>query len=250
LTPVSWRKRGGGRRAQTLSFENAATLVDAGEGSVSESLYIETPSAPLALSLIERLNGFHAEVVPRENERFQVRVDLDGRRGSDRALLDTLERIEHWLESSDLDLAEVQLSGRTYRLRRSAEKPVRPANAEVDGLVVRIRAVPLGSGVQVVSVEGELDLHTASKLDEALESTDHSRVILDLTEAPFIDSTALGTIVAATKRMRSQERELIVVAGNPVVARALSVTGLERVFGVHHSLSEAITSALDGSGQT
>jgi anti-sigma B factor antagonist len=216
---------------------------------VSESLYIETPSAPLALSLIERLNGFHAEVVPCDDDRFQVRVDLDGRRGSDRALLDSLERIERWLESSELDFAEVQLNGRSYRLERSDTKSTRQPHTEVDGLVVRMRTVPLGIGVQVVSAEGELDLHTSSILDQALQSTDHSRVILDLAEVPFIDSTALGTIVAATKRMRSQRRELMVVAGNPVVARALSVTGLERVFGVHHSLSEAITSALDDSDQ-
>ncbi len=70
-------------------------------------------------------------------------------------------------------------------------------------------------------------------------------MILDLTEVPFVDSTALGTIVASTKNMRAQQRDLIVVAGNPVVARALSITGLERVFSVHHSLAEAITSALD-----
>ena len=100
----------------------------------------------------------------------------------------------------------------------------------------------------MVSAEGELDLHTAKQLDEALASTDHPRVILDLTEVPFVDSTALGTIVAATKKMRAQRRELIVVAGNPVVARALSITGLDRVFSVHHSLAEAITSALDSNG--
>lgn len=211
-----------------------------------ESLHIDAPSAPLALSLIERLDGFHAEVVPCGAERFQVRVDLEGRTGSDRALLDGLDCIERWLESSDLDLAEVHLNGRSYRLGRRDGKPPLRTPAEVDGLVVRMRTVPLGSGVQVVSAEGELDLHTAKQLDEALESTDHPRVILDLTEVPFVDSTALGAIVASTKSMRSQGRELIVVAGNPVVARVLSITGLERVFSVHPSLAEAITSALDG----
>ena len=215
------------------------------DGSVPESLHIDAPSAPLALALIERLNGFHAEVVPCDDERFQVRVDLDGRSGSDRALLDSIERIERWLESTDLDFAEVHLDGHSYRLaRRDGKPPVRTA-AEVDGLVVRIRTVPLGSGVQVVSVEGELDLHNTKQLDQALESTDHPRVILDLTEVPFVDSTALGTIVASMKSMRSQGRELLVVAGNPVVTRVLSITGLERVFSVHPSLAEAITSALD-----
>ena len=209
-----------------------------------ESLHIEAPSAPLALSLIERLNGFHAEVVPCGDESFQVRVDLDGRSGSDRALLDSLERVERWLESSELDFVEVHLEGHSYRLARRDGKPPLRTPTEVDGLVVRMRTVPLGTGVQVVSAEGDLDLHNTTQLAEALESTDHPRVILDLTEVPFIDSTALGTIVASIKSMRSQGRELLVVAGNPAVARVISITGLERVFSVQHSLAEAITSAL------
>jgi anti-sigma B factor antagonist len=216
---------------------------------VTESLYIETPSAPLALALIERLNGFHAEVVPCGDERFQVRVDLEGRSGADRALLDSLDRIERWLEASDLDLADVHLNGRSYRLERGDAKPPVQSHAEVDGLVFRMRTVPLGAGVQVLSAEGELDLHTTEQLDDALGSTDHSRVILDLTEVPFVDSTVLGTIVASTKKMRAQERDLILVAGNPVVARTLSITGLERVLSVHPSLAEAITSALDSDDQ-
>ena len=133
-----------------------------------ESLHIETPSAPLALALIERLNGFHAEVVPCGDERFQVRVDLEGRSGADRALLDSLDRVERWLESSDLDLAEVHLNGRSYRLERRDGKPPIRTHAEVDGLVFRMRTVPLGAGVQVLSAEGELDLHTTEQLEEAL----------------------------------------------------------------------------------
>jgi anti-anti-sigma factor len=216
---------------------------------VPESLHIETPSAPLALALIERLNGFHAEVVPCGDERFQVRVDLEGRSGTDRALLDSLDRIERWLGASDLDVAEVHLNGCSYRLERGDGKPPLQTHAEVDGLVFRMRTVPLGAGVQVLSAEGELDLHTTGQLDDALGSTDHPRVILDLTEVPFVDSTALGTIVASTKKMRAQQRDLILVAGNPVVARTLSITGLERVLSVHPTLAEAITSALDSNDQ-
>ena len=101
-----------------------------------ESLHIETPSAPLALALIERLNGFHAEVVPCDDDRFQVRVDLEGRSGADRALLDSLDRVERWLESSDLDLAEVHLNGRSYRLERRDGKPTIQTHAEVNGLAL------------------------------------------------------------------------------------------------------------------
>jgi anti-sigma B factor antagonist len=216
---------------------------------VPESLHIEAPSAPLALALIERLNGFHAELVPAGNERFEVRVDLDGRRGPARLLLDTLDRVKGWLESSGLDLAEIHLDGRSYRLEGSngTPHPHPPRVAgDLDGLVCRMRTIPLGTGVEVISAEGELDLHSASQLDEALRSTAYPRVILDLTDAPFLDSTTLGVIVASDKRMREESRQLIVVAGNPAISRALSITGLDRALKVRPSLSEAIDRALDG----
>lgn len=218
---------------------------------MAESLHIEAPSASLALSLIERLNGFHAELVPCGDERFQVRVDLDGRAGADRLLLESLDRVERWLESSGLDLAQLHLNGRSYWLERRDGIPTRRAAGDLDGLVCRVRTIPLGGGIQVVSAEGELDLHTAPQLDAALASTDGHRVVLDLTEAPFLDSTALGVIVAARKRMREKGSQLMVATGNPTVSRVLSITGLEQILSVRPTLAEAIESALDGqAGET
>ncbi len=212
-----------------------------------DSLRIDAPTAPLALSLIERLDGFHAEVVPSGGERFQVRIDLDGRNGADRVLVDSLDRVERWLESTGLAVAEVHLNRRAYRLERRDVIPV-PARppTELEGLVCLVRTIPLGAGLQVVAARGELDLHTTAQLEEALRSTDSVHVILDLTDVPFVDSTALGAIVASTKSMRADERQLIVIAGNPTVSRVISITGLGRVLTVRPSLAEAITSALDG----
>lgn len=214
---------------------------------MSESLLIESPSPSLALALIERLDGFHAELVPLGDERFQVRVELDGReRGPDRSLLESLDRIEGWLEASGLDLAEIHLNDRSYVLERRDGSPLLPsADPELDGLLCQVRTIPLGAGVQVVSVDGELDLHTSSELEEALASTESSRVVLDLTDAPFIDSTTLGIILDASKRMSGQDRKLLVVAGNPTVSRVLRLTGLDQILAVRASLAEAIEAALN-----
>jgi anti-anti-sigma regulatory factor len=58
----------------------------------------------------------------------------------------------------------------------------------------------------VVAVTGEIDLFTApelkSALGEALESG-HTRIVVDLTSTTFLDSTALGVLIGAVKRLRS-----------------------------------------------
>ena len=215
---------------------------------MAESLLIEAPSAPLALTLIERLDGFRAELVPLGGERFQVRVELDGRsQGPPRPLLESLDRIEGWLETSGLDLAEIHLDDRSYKLERRNGIPLLPrGDSELQGLLCQVRTIPIGAGVQVVSVDGELDLHTASQLEEALASTDCPRVVLDLTDAPFMDSTALAVIVDAAKRMSGQDRKLEVAAGNPAVSRVLQITGLDRSLAVRSSLSEALEVTVDG----
>jgi anti-sigma B factor antagonist len=214
---------------------------------VPESLFIEAPSAPLALTLIERLYGFHAELVPLGGERFQVRVELDGRsQGPVKPLFDSLDRIESWLETSGLDLTEIRLDDRSYKLERRNGMPLLPrADAELQRLL-RVRRIPIGAGVQVVSVDGELDLHTAPQLEQALDSTECSRVVLDLTDAPFMDSTALAVILDVAKRMSGQDRKLLVVAGNPAVSRVLEITGLDRILAVRRSLSDALEATLDG----
>ena len=93
---------------------------------MSKSLHVEAPSESLALALIDHLDGFHAEVVPFDGERFQVRVELEGRAGADQVLLDSLARVDRWLEDSDLDLVEVQLDGRSYGFERGDGTPISP----------------------------------------------------------------------------------------------------------------------------
>ena len=74
---------------------------------------------------------------------------------------------------------------------------------------------------------------------------DADHVILDLTEAAFVDSTTVSIMVAADKRMRNAGGQLSIAAGNPTVARLFEITGLDRALDVHRTLAEAIESALE-----
>src|SRR5262249_61249236 len=67
-----------------------------------------------------------------------------------------------------------------------------------------IAAVDREDGSTVVSLAGELDLYNAQRLRETLlaccaERPD--RLIVDLSDVKFIDSTALGVLIEARTRM-------------------------------------------------
>ena len=168
-----------------------------------ESIRIDLPTASLALSLLERLEDFRAEVLPLGGERYQVVVDLDGGPGADGRARESIARIESWLESTGLDLAEFHLDGRPSRFERRNGSPLRSLDSpETVGLVCRVKTIALGTSVQVVSAEGEVDLHTAPQLGELLRSVESGHVILDLTEATFVDSTTLSILVDSSEPLQ------------------------------------------------
>jgi anti-sigma B factor antagonist len=87
----------------------------------------------------------------------------------------------------------------------------------------------------VVSVRGELDLFTAPDLKQRLASAIENgarQVIVDLEGATSIDSTTLGVLIAAVKRLRESEGDLRVVCSDPRIARTFEITGLTGVFEV------------------
>jgi anti-sigma B factor antagonist len=106
--------------------------------------------------------------------------------------------------------------------------------------------------VFVVSVRGELDLYGADALRLELDSVwqqGASRIVVDLSEVTFVDSTALGVLVLAAKRMRSRKGTLTLVLDDPRTLRVFEVTGLNRVFPLERSLGAAIDAAVGAQPQ-
>jgi anti-sigma B factor antagonist len=94
----------------------------------------------------------------------------------------------------------------------------------------------------VVRLGGELDLYNASQVREALNeaaSDSPSRVIVDLSEVEFMDSTALGVLIEARTRLDNR-RSFLLAAPGLETRRALEISGLDRHFIVHDSVSEAL----------
>lgn len=91
-------------------------------------------------------------------------------------------------------------------------------------------------GCVVVRVEGELDLASAASFEEALGSAmDNPRVIVDLDDCTFLDSSGVGAIAAAART----HPEISIVASDPSILRVLEITALDTTVPVHTSLDDA-----------
>ena len=84
-------------------------------------------------------------------------------------------------------------------------------------------------GLVIVSLAGQFDLSTAEDLRESLVSSEvlgASRVRVDLGEVTFLDSSGIGLLVSACKRVRSAGGRFSASCGNGPARRILEVAGL------------------------
>jgi anti-sigma B factor antagonist len=90
-------------------------------------------------------------------------------------------------------------------------------------------------------VGGELDLAVAPWLHDQLEALfvgGATSIVVDLTDATFLDSTALGVLVGALNTCRERGGEAHLVVTEPQILRVLTITGLTDAFALHASLDE------------
>ncbi len=101
-------------------------------------------------------------------------------------------------------------------------------------------------GAAIVRLTGELDLYNAPQLREALVAlTDErpARLVLDLSDVEFVDSTALGVLIEARSRMENRKAFLL-AAPALETQRALQISGLDQHLTVHATLADALAAQL------
>ncbi|HEY7938472.1 MAG TPA: STAS domain-containing protein [Acidimicrobiales bacterium] len=95
----------------------------------------------------------------------------------------------------------------------------------------------------VLAVSGEVDVATAPRLREQLvqlvnQGSHH--LVVDLEGVDFLDSTGLGVLVGALKRVRLQDGELTLVCTQERIVKVFDITGLSKVFTLHESVDSAV----------
>ena len=100
------------------------------------------------------------------------------------------------------------------------------------------------NGVTVVAPTGRLDVAGAPTLKDAISDavkSERARVVIDLEGVSFVDSTGLGSVIAALKQIKSSNGDLRLAAPNQQVRVVLELTTLDRVFPYYATVEDALT---------
>jgi anti-sigma B factor antagonist len=109
----------------------------------------------------------------------------------------------------------------------------------------------IGDDVHVVAVMGEIDLFTAPEFKQRVAApidAGREHVVVDLTATTFIDSSSLGVLIGAHRRLRRHGGRLVIVCTNDAIAKTFRITGLDSVFTIVGSLEEAMNGDAVPSG--
>ncbi len=98
-------------------------------------------------------------------------------------------------------------------------------------------------GTEVVDVAGEVDVYTAPRLRELLidlVNKNNYQLVVNMDEVEFLDSTGLGVLVGAVKRVRAHDGSVDIVCTQQRILKIFRITGLTKVFGIHETVGQAI----------
>jgi anti-sigma B factor antagonist len=116
----------------------------------------------------------------------------------------------------------------------------------IDDLNIHLRSSD--DETQIFELQGSLDIATSPTVRAALldaAQRGQHRIVVDLSRLDFIDSTGLGALIGSQRRAKENGGEVRLVAREGQILRLLRITGLLTVFGVFHTLEEALA----GSGR-
>ena len=102
----------------------------------------------------------------------------------------------------------------------------------------------LDGETHVIEVTGEVDLFTAPEFKQRVMApimADVDRVIVDLANATFIDSSSLGVLIGAHRRLKLRGGALLVVCASEAIAKTFKITGLDGVFTLASSVEQALS---------
>jgi anti-anti-sigma factor len=97
--------------------------------------------------------------------------------------------------------------------------------------------------ILIVEIAGEIDMATSPEMAEAVEAASDScrRVVVDLTEVTFLDSSALNALVVCRRSLGARDIDMrVVTPSDNVVRRVFEIAQLTDELGVVETFDAAL----------
>jgi anti-sigma B factor antagonist len=102
--------------------------------------------------------------------------------------------------------------------------------------------------IQLITVDGELDLSSSAELRRRVESAlkeGRNAVVIDLSDVTHMDSTGLASLIAAHQLTSRRRGRLALVITSESVRRTIEVRGLDRLFTITANRDEGLAAVRD-----
>ena len=102
-----------------------------------------------------------------------------------------------------------------------------------------------GQDVLVLELlEDNLDASNVREFRDAAQSLmhEHARVVLDMAGVQFVDSSGLGALIACLRQTNARRGDFRLCAMSRTVRALFELMRMHRVFNIHESRNEAVTS--------
>jgi anti-sigma B factor antagonist len=124
--------------------------------------------------------------------------------------------------------------------------PTSSGDGSLEPAPFTVRAVPwtgAGPGQVVVSVAGDVDMHSESQLrDELIRLTEAAarQLVLDFSGVEFMASAGVHVLLEMSARLEAVGGSLALACVHPMVARVMSLTGADELVPVLPTVAEAL----------
>lgn len=98
--------------------------------------------------------------------------------------------------------------------------------------------------VQLLDLKGELDAHTASELEAAIQRCQEScqfQIVINGASLQYISSAGLGVFMAYIEEIREQQGDIKIAALQPKVYQVFDLLGFPMLFNIVDSDEEALS---------
>ena len=100
------------------------------------------------------------------------------------------------------------------------------------------------NGILLIKLGGDIDHITVSKfrsnIKMAVNKYKSYKIILDLSEVYFMDSSGIGMLIGRYKELSLHSGEIVLTGINKNIDKILSLSGLYKVFKYFDSINDAI----------